>query len=230
MQSELHVSVNGNAHLRFWDLGAYGFCSIRTAFDGFSVSGVTAENEHIYAEFPEDGEKARRIALDILTHAFAEAENPVIVTAIASLHKKIRELPAVQQKRPCFYVATLTSEVAAEFLLSGTASLYNTKTGMLLIPNLVDGADKTPSDAGCRCDTGDWMYGLMSANIPPEKGDDLMMEPEESLEEFALDNIPAPGTCAPDRMEQLPVQDKDDLKALLADIFKECPDGWVAEA
>lgn len=126
------------------------------------------------------------------------------------------------------YESIFTPEEAAARMIRGNVTVYNKKTGIILIPDLVDGADREMEEFGFRAGNGDWMYGMMGAVILPETAEPII-EAEESLDDYALGTIPAPGTCAKDRMMQLCANSAEEIKEMFKDFFAKAPMGWIVE-
>ena len=126
------------------------------------------------------------------------------------------------------YENVFTPEEAAARMNGGNATVYNKKTGIILIPDLVDGADRENEEFGFRAGNGDWMYGMMGAIVLPEIAEPIIAA-EESLDEYALDSIPAPGTCMKDRMIQLCANSAKEIGEMFKDIFADIPTGWIVE-
>lgn len=121
-----------------------------------------------------------------------------------------------------------TAKKAAELFAGGKAAIYNRKTGMLVIPDIVDGADRESEEFGFRAGNGEWIYGFMDCIVPMEDADKLMAD-GESLEQYALGCVPAPGTLASIRMGQVSLNNKEEAIEAFEDLFSESPSGWIAE-
>ena len=119
----------------------------------------------------------------------------------------------------------MTVKEFAEVISEGTKSLYNTISGMLLITDLVDGAGRENEEYGMRAGNGDWLYGVMTCKVDPEKREEYEAE-YGSLMEYALGCIPAPGTCVPNRMGFIPIDEIADIKTLATWLLQFPSNGW----
>ena len=102
-------------------------------------------------------------------------------------------------------------------------NIYNTKTGLLLIPDVVDG-DRYDESSGFRLPDNDWLYGYNICQLDPARYDEYI-EDSGSVVEYALGHIPAAGTCAPNRMDYWEAYDEDDLNDLADELLAEA-EGW----
>ena len=81
------------------------------------------------------------------------------------------------------YEGIYTPEEAAARMIRGNVTIYNKKTGIVLIPDLVDGSDRENEEFGFRAGNGDWMYGMMGAIVLPEIAEPIIAA-EESLDDL----------------------------------------------
>lgn len=122
---------------------------------------------------------------------------------------------------------------AADAVLEG-CSVYNADTGLIIVPDTVDGVEHEAqygdSDSGTETTNGNWLYGVMTCRMDAEE---VIRVKEEygydSLTELALESFPATGTAAEDRMGSVSIESKEDLLDTMADIFTDEPGDWYAE-
>ena len=126
------------------------------------------------------------------------------------------------------YEGIYTPEEAAARMIRGNVTIYNKKTGIVLIPDLVDGSDRENEEFGFRAGNGDWMFGMMGAIVLPEIAEPIIAA-EESLDDYTLGTIPAPATCAKDRMMQLCANSAEEIREMFRDFFSDVPAGWIVE-
>lgn len=122
----------------------------------------------------------------------------------------------------------MTLEQMKNIIAYGMSSLYNTATGLLVITDLVDGGDREEETCGIRAGNGDWMYGLMTCYVDPEKADGIRAE-FDTLTEYALGCIPAPASCAPNSMDFLDIYSTDDIEIIARELLEEHPEAWIEE-
>lgn len=133
-----------------------------------------------------------------------------------------------RKEKEMMYESVLTPEEATARMVRGNATIYNKKTGIILIPDLVDGDGRENESCGFRAGNGDWMYGMMGAIVPPDVAKPIIAA-EESLDDYALGHYPAPGTGAKDRMMQLSADSAEEVKEMFLDFFAKAPEGWISE-
>ena len=127
-----------------------------------------------------------------------------------------------------YKILKVNADEAISYMQSGNASLCNTESGVILIPDIVDGGDRDDEEYGFRAGNGDWIYGVMEGVIPPEKISEIINE-GESLEQYALGHFPAPGTLADNKLIQFCTDSAEDLKDLILEFFAEEPPSWIVE-
>ena len=135
-----------------------------------------------------------------------------------------KEPKRYKEMRPAFGV-----QQAVDAIKSGDYNIYNAVNGTLVIADVVSGDhDDTEYDGGFRADNGEWLYGVMYTSISPEDIPDILKR-YETITEYALAEIPAPGTCASGRMRFVPADSPDDLREFFTELFKEEPNGWTRQ-
>ena len=120
----------------------------------------------------------------------------------------------------------MKKEEMVAIITEGTNSLYNTVTGSLIITDLVDGGDREEEVYGIRAGNGDWMYGVMTCFVDP-KDAAALAEEYGGLMEYALGCIPAPGTCAEDRMGFIAINSAEDVESIAEGLLLEEPEAWT---
>ena len=127
-----------------------------------------------------------------------------------------------------FDLIRLESAIKAADAVLAECLVYNADTGLIIVPDTVDGAEH--DDSGAETSDGNWLYGMMTCRMDREE---IMRQKEEygfdSLTELALETFPAPGTGAKNRMGNIPISSKEDLLDAMAEIFADEPGCWYAE-
>ena len=117
----------------------------------------------------------------------------------------------------------------AEAIASGEHNVYNTETGTIVVADIVSGDhDDTEYDGGFRAGNGEWIHGVMYTKIRPEDRCSIL-ETYDTLGDYVLAEIPAPGTCAPGRLQFVPADSPEDIKEFFTGLFEKEPDGWRQE-
>ena len=155
-----------------------------------------------------------------------------------SVSDVVKVIDGTETAKPGFYYCDtigfkkLDSSVNRDDMIQaicyGMDSLYHPASGMLVITDLVDGAGREKEEDGIRAGNGDWLYGVMTCHIPPDKAESLRTE-YGSLTEYALGCIPAPGTFCPNRMDFEAINSTEDVVAIVDALLSEHPDGWVID-
>lgn len=121
------------------------------------------------------------------------------------------------------------AQQATDVIKGGEHNVYNTKNGMLVIADIVDGGrDDEEYGGGFRADNGEWIYGVMYTMIDPKDATDILKE-YDSLSDYALAEIPAPGTCVPNRLRFCPTDSPDELREFFEGLYEEENEGWKQE-
>lgn len=121
------------------------------------------------------------------------------------------------------------AEIFTEYVVETGDCIYNSNTGMFVIPDVVSGEGHKDVPNGMYIHTGEYLYGLMYCRIDTAKMQRYKKE-FGSLFKYAMSVIPAPATGVRDRMGFVSVYGKEDVTNFFVNIFKEEGfSGWTPE-
>lgn len=128
---------------------------------------------------------------------------------------------------------SIPSPRLAALAIMDDSSVYNTKNGLLVIPDVVEIDEQTKEELleryngyGVKSNNRLWLLGVMYCYIDPAKAQELLQK-EGTLSDYALGAIPAPGTCAANRMDDYGIMCFSDLVHFFRELYKEEPEGWT---